>query len=354
MNNRILWADNAKAIGIFLVFFGHFIEQAGFAGNEVLLQIYRHIYAFHMPFFFVLAGFFFRKKDISYGNLFIDKVKSRLLPVVFFTAISLPLWAHPDWWGMTDVIPEQELQKTWLLLQGKPVANWPCWFLICLFSVELVASELIPFLNSKCKLLLALPIVYAVAWLATDNLSLKASLIGVVENWWFLQEGTMALFFYLCGTTLARHAQLLLPPSDRLQNAIRLICFTALLIFALYFSFPEHRAAVNMSASAHGQWFWFPIAALAGSLMMISLSSLLPTCRMLAYVGQNTLPLIGLCGLFLNFFNSLLWRQLDGVHNSWALLLFSLLAALCSIAICIPIIAFLNRFTPFLIGRQDK
>ncbi len=350
MKDRILWADTAKALGMFLVFFGHFIEKAGFAGNEVLLQVYRHIYAFHMPFFFLLAGFFFSKKDIPYGLLFIDKVKNRLVPVLFFVALALPLWMRPDWWGITDVVPEHELQKTWLLLHGKPVANWPCWFLVCLFSVELVASELIPLLNNRLKLLLALPVVYGLAWLATDNLPRKAAFMGTVENWWFLQEGLMALFFYLSGHVLAKHGRALLPGSKGI-SMLKLAFFSAALVIAQSYVFPDARSSVNMSASAHGHWLWFPLAALAGSLMLVQLSSVLPSHRFLNYIGQNSLPLIGMSGLFLSFFNPLLWPLLDDISNPWLVLAGSVAATLFSLAVCVPVIALLNRFTPFLVGR---
>lgn len=351
MSNRVHWADTAKALGIFLVFLGHFIEKNAYGGNNFLLLIYRYIYAFHMPFFFLLAGFFFRKKDISYGLLFIDKLKTRLVPVAFFVAIALPLWMHPNWWGMTDIVPEQELQKVWLLLQGLPVANWPCWFLVCLFSVELIASELVPLLNTRTKLLVVIPAVYGLARLSTDNLQQVASLFGVTENWWFLQESMMALFFYLCGVALARHGSQLLPTTHNIFTVAKLSVFTMVLIVAQIYLFPDDRSSVNMSAAAHGSRFWFPIAALAGSMALIQFSSFIPQHRFIVFIGQNTLPLIGLCGLFLIFFNYYLWLPLGSIDNSGLLLVCSLLMSALSIVLCAPVVVFFNRFTPYLIGR---
>jgi fucose 4-O-acetylase-like acetyltransferase len=258
---------------------------------------------------------------------------------------------HPDWWGITDIVPEHELQKAWLLLHGKPVANWPCWFLVCLFFVELVASELTPLHgSSRAKLLLTLPLVYGLAWLATDNLPRKAAYLGIVENWWFLQEGMMALFFYICGKAIAVHGRILLPSSNTFTT-IRIVGFLALLIFAQSHLFPDNRSSVNMSASAHGHWLWFPIAAIAGSLMMLNICNLIPSVRILSYIGQNTLPMIGLSGLFLSFFNPPLWQLLDEIDNPWMILILSFLVSLLSLASCIPIIALLNRFAPILIGR---
>lgn len=350
MKTRLQWPDTAKAIGMFLVFFGHLIEKAGFDGNVILHLFYRHIYAFHMPFFFLLAGFFFSKKDISYGRLFIDKVKNRLVPTVFFVMVALPFWMHADWWGLQNIVPEHELQKVWLLLHGKPVASWPCWFLVCLFSVELVASELIPLLDSRLKLLLALPVVYGLGWLATDNLAYKSSLMGISENWWFLQEGLMALFFYLCGHYLARYGQVFWSGSKG-SSVAKLALFTIALVIAQSHLFPNDRASVNMSGATHGDWLWFPLAALAGSLMLINASSLVPPVRILNYIGQNTLPFIGMSGLFLIFFNPRLWQLVEGISNPWLLLVGAIILTLGSLAACLPVIFLLNRFTPFLVGR---
>lgn len=54
--DRIIWIDNAKAIAILLVVVGHIIQfmysPEGFDQNIV----FRYIYAFHMPLFFLLSG----------------------------------------------------------------------------------------------------------------------------------------------------------------------------------------------------------------------------------------------------------------------------------------------------------
>lgn len=352
MNNRLAWADNAKALGIFLVFLGHFIERPGFAGNEVLLQVYRHIYAFHMPFFFILTGFFYRQKPVAFGKLFLEKTRTRLLPVVFFVAIALPFWMRPDLWEITNTSPDMELQKTWLLLQGKPTANWPCWFLVCLFSIELIASELIPLLDNALKRTLVVPVLYAIGWFATDQLAYKGNLLGIAENWWFIQEAMMGLFFYVCGHWLAIYGAGLLPDSRRWRSGALAVTGLVLLLISQPFLFPDNRSSINMSVGAHGAWYAFPFTACAGSFMLIHLSGLLPDNRCLRFIGQHTLPLIGLCGLFLMFFNPLLWHLLRDIPNEWLVLAGSVLLAAMSLLVCLPAVALFDRYVPFLIGGR--
>lgn len=354
MNTRMIWADNAKALGIFLVFLGHFIEKEGFAGNEVLLQVYRHIYAFHMPFFFFFAGFFFRRKGIAFGKLFLEKLRTRLLPVLFFVGLALPFWMHPAWWGITDTTPEMELLKTSLLLQGKPAANWPCWFLVCLFWIELIASEWIPMLKTLLQRSVSVLCLYGVAWYATDQLAYKGALLGITENWWFIQEAMMGLFFYLCGHWAAEYFAVLLPNEHQLRSLLVALISLVILLIAQHYLFPDSRSSINMSVGAHGAWYAFPFAGLAGSFLLIHLANLIPANRLLSYIGQNTLPLIGFCGLFLMFFNPLLWHIVRPVANEWLVLALSILLSALSLMLCLPWVAVLNRFVPFLIGGRFR
>ncbi|MEY8214537.1 MAG: acyltransferase family protein, partial [Colwellia sp.] len=59
---RFEWVDYAKAIGIFLVVYGHVsrgLVSAGLMADSTLYQYADSvIYSFHMPLFFFLSGLF--------------------------------------------------------------------------------------------------------------------------------------------------------------------------------------------------------------------------------------------------------------------------------------------------------
>lgn len=63
MKRRIAWIDMAKGVGIILVVIGHAgrgLSGAGVTDENLFLPLMdRTIYAFHMPFFFILAGITF-------------------------------------------------------------------------------------------------------------------------------------------------------------------------------------------------------------------------------------------------------------------------------------------------------
>lgn len=74
---RITCIDNAKAIGIFLVVMGHFVDV------EIVKA---YIYSFHMPLFFFLSGYLFSKKD-TFNVFFKKKFNTLIVPYFIFAFI---------------------------------------------------------------------------------------------------------------------------------------------------------------------------------------------------------------------------------------------------------------------------
>lgn len=81
MNKRIYWVDTAKGIGILLVIAGHCLQQHH--GG----LIFRTIYSFHMPLFFMIHGFLLKKDNI------ISRAKknfhSMIIPYLCFSVFCL-------------------------------------------------------------------------------------------------------------------------------------------------------------------------------------------------------------------------------------------------------------------------
>lgn len=78
---RIVWIDNAKFLGIYLVILGHSIP----ASEEEYSIIRNFIYAFHMPLFVFLSGFLYKRGNIKKDVLCI------LVPYLIYQVTNL-LW----------------------------------------------------------------------------------------------------------------------------------------------------------------------------------------------------------------------------------------------------------------------
>jgi len=53
--NRVGYLDQAKAWGMFLVYYGHFLEVLLRADVSAAFSQWKMIYSFHMPFFFFVT-----------------------------------------------------------------------------------------------------------------------------------------------------------------------------------------------------------------------------------------------------------------------------------------------------------
>lgn len=94
MTKRIISFDLLKLFAIFLVLWGHCIQY--FLSTHYSVDcVYRTIYAFHMPLFMMISGFFSTNSyHLPIKDFFLKKSKELLLPVltwgiIFFIGISI-------------------------------------------------------------------------------------------------------------------------------------------------------------------------------------------------------------------------------------------------------------------------
>lgn len=86
--NNILWIDYAKFIGIAVVILGHSFQILRLTDNYLFYNLWQFIYLFHMPLFFIIAGFLYKHKD-SKSN--IKKIfYGLLIPYIIYQFIYLP------------------------------------------------------------------------------------------------------------------------------------------------------------------------------------------------------------------------------------------------------------------------
>ena len=118
---RLYKFDNLKAILIFLVVFGHFLELV--EGHNLL---YLTIYSFHMPLFLFVSGYFahFNKKSIWIKLIF---------PYVVFQILYTIFEVY--------ILGNEKLTLTFIL------PRWIMWYLFALIGYYL----LIPFFDTDCE-----------------------------------------------------------------------------------------------------------------------------------------------------------------------------------------------------------
>jgi fucose 4-O-acetylase-like acetyltransferase len=120
---RLYWLDLAKVIGVFLVVVAH-----------LPFRFNPEIYLFHMPLFFILSGWLYKKRSI--GDEFKRSFKSLMAPYLIYSAlmfISNYFIYHYDFrW-----LAQQWLLGNWEVLVP---AYRPLWFLLSLFSMRILMA----------------------------------------------------------------------------------------------------------------------------------------------------------------------------------------------------------------------
>ena len=360
---RIWVIDIARFYAMALVYYGHFIERLMLLrSTEGFLQ-YKLIYSFHMMLFFVLAGFVAKESDIDlgFGKYLKHRLISRLLPFVFFTALfMIPAALFPgEFTGLKLPSVEGYIQGLKNTVFGLPSFCVPSWFLLMLFSVELIHYGVFRFLRFSNVIIIMAAVLFYVGgyWF-----NLKMDVVNIMENrvvgynYLFIHEAVTMYAFYLLGVFLRRKNFLVEKVSPMITVPGAIIMFLIVLFTYKFntgpFSFYIYHAVVIMFSS-YGHFIWFPVTALAGSFMILFLARITPSQKTIIWMGQNTLILMCLNGIFYHYINYRVagWFLTNVSGSFWSVLGIGCVMTIASLAVCMPLIYLFNKFVPQLVGK---
>ena len=357
---RLPMIDIARLYGIVLVYYGHVVERMMYLGDATATAHYKFIYSFHMPLFFVLAGFIVKHSTFETGfrDFLKNRWTSRLVPFLFFNAVLLVLaFVAPrdfppiDLFGSTTIFVGA-LARTFVDL---PVFNIPTWFLMCLVSVEFVHYFAFRHLKQSDGRILA---AMAVFFLAGFAFTWKFDLFNMGKpfsgNIWFIHEAPLMYAFYLLGVLMRRRDFLVGQTSPAFLAA-----GAAIALALVYFTYDLNQGpfrliqAVIIVASGHGHIFWFAFTALAGTVLILLLARLTPAVRALTFLGQNALILFCLNGVFYHSINGpvAVWTLKHFPETPWAVFGVGVGLSVVSLALCLPVVHLLNAHLPWALGK---
>lgn len=296
--NREPIIDNAKFYLIFFVVFGHVIQPFT-TDLKVIEVLYQWIYLFHMPAFIFLSGLF--AKGLHDKDYLAKLFKRLLIPYIifhgFYTIYYLVLGI--EGWELTLLNP-----------------RWSLWFLLSLFCWNLL---LIVFKRIPQGLSITLSIVIGVAIGYVDSIGHTLSLAR-----------TFVFFpFFLLGYWLTKEHLLLLK-----KRAIKIVAISFLGLVALgIYLFPSFSSNWLLSSYSY-EALGFPQVGgmirigiyLVSTLMAISILSLIPRNQFIfTKIGEKTLYIYLLHGLFIHFFRKTDLLKIDNIFDLVGLMIISLL-----------------------------
>lgn len=280
---RIGWIDAAKGIAMFLVVLGH---------NPLPTSLIKFIYCYNVPIFFLMSGYTFRtEKYSSMGQLLRVLARKILLPYVLmnFIAFGVFYWTRdlvPDaagakllFWGMAYGVGDNRSLRF----------NTPLWFLPCIFVVQCF-WYLLDRYGKKTKpfwVILSSVIGYFVYSLIGNRLP------------WGMDVAFTGLVFFALGNFFRK---------EQVEQALfqipSVLGFFAMMACSIGFNVLNKSAYpnVDMNSMVFGNYFLFYICAVSGCVAILYLAKFLERSRVLAYVGKNTLWILGLHSLFIQLF----------------------------------------------------
>jgi len=129
MKNREEWIDVLKGFGALFVLLGHVVS---YTSN---VKIY--LYSFHIPLFFFVSGYLFKKNKNILGYTF-DKFKRFIIPYFIFSFLSMFVFTIIN----GNSMGKREIIKNFFFLYGRNPWNSSLWFLVIIFFTLIIMNIL--------------------------------------------------------------------------------------------------------------------------------------------------------------------------------------------------------------------
>lgn len=331
------YLDYAKAIGIFLVVWGHLLM---WQTNPLLIavEIRAMIYSFHMPLFFIVSGIGLWYKLENSGKIILRKeyaamAKKLLTPYLFWCIVYISI--------EMVISPSGERMEEFVSYAGRALFGRiaPLWFLHTLFMAEAAFLWLWNIFKRKGKeksifewggvllILTAVTVtldgVYKYFKLADILARVNGANAIVVMVFRFFP----ALFFVCAGYTMFIAWRKLLTALKRQT----LIIVSAISFVALYALFLMFKSNVNMFIFNMGKnAVIFLVTGISGSIIVLLLCTLLPKgLRLLSAVGKESLHIMALHYPPMPIYIIMLWLSDKFIGSS-----LTILASLATTAAC--------------------
>lgn len=333
-NNRILWVDIAKGIGILLVLIGH-ISQ-----NQYISSF---IYSFHMPLFFMISGYLYNNKK----NYIKKKIKSILIPYLFFAIISFIYWYCIERnLREQDVSPINAFINIWLARGGNSnyVFNIALWFLPCLLFVEIIFHLLQRRIKNN-KILSVIIFIFSIIGYIYAKLNLVRLPLCIDISF-------TAIAFYFLGYLWRNECEYYFEKL-KLSKVTKIFIFGICFLFIAVFS--QFSTNIDMNNLQFPFYICLYILPIVGFFMIYIISTVIKQNKILQYLGNNTLIIMGVHEPIKRIIIELLHRifkiqtEILRVNFIWIIL-----TTIVLLLVCLPIIYIINNYLPFLIGRKKE
>lgn len=324
IKDKYLELDYMKGIGIILVILGHSFSFTGFSlvNKEkyfIYYYIFNFIYSFHMPLFFIIAGFL-SNKEYKVKFFYTAKIKRLLIPYVFINIIDY-IPRH-----LFSSFVNNNSNSLFRVIFYSGVATW---FVYTLLMIFLIFPILDKYIFKKDKYYIFLYLLIGI-----NILNLKIFNVNIFT----LNRIVFYLTYFYFGYIL-RNYYIQIKENTYFNNTLMCIILTIFSIFFLY-KYSENS-------------FTKVIYPFIGFILCLKLSLFLKNVKevkFLEFCGKNSLTFYLLEPFFGAFYRVILVRVLGLKYHYIIVILFFILKL---ISVCISTIIINKiKILSFLFGNK--
>lgn len=336
-NNRDLWADNGKALAIWLMVFAHTSLT-----NEIAFRL---ICACHMPFFFFLSGYYDKSCSAkSWINVVSHSWKTLIIPYFFFSLFSLSIcwispYLHPELYpGQQSAVSllKSAIVGMFLMYDNVSYGSFmpypPLWFLAALFICKVSFSAL----SCKENLIKSIILKIGAVFLSFLIICFRIKLFSAFTAF-------ICLPIYGLGY-LSRRYDLV----TKLGKNLSLVLLGCILLAPLYFFFCLLNGEIAYNGGFFGSSvFLFYVNADMGILFLLVFSLISERKGWdFSRVGSSTITILG-THLYLQIFSKVICVYFNINMN----MIYSMLVAFLSCYLGCYIHKYILKNCPIVLGR---
>ena len=257
MQERIIWIDSLRSIGILAVILGHITSPLGY-----------FIYSWHMPLFFFLGGFFL-KYELSTTEFIRKDFKRLIIPYLIFAIAALIIEAIKRILLKREGLDYlNELRGIFMWMDYSSLINtygFVLWFLPALFFGRLI----IYLLNKQIKSILIQTIIISLLFYTSFHVNLILGIDNALNASLFIFFGSIFYRFY--------------------QNDVRLYILPVVFFGLIYFfGIP----ALDIASKYYEHMIFNILYSVSIIFILISITKMINyKSKLLALWGTNTMLL---------------------------------------------------------------
>lgn len=280
--NRIEEIDLLRGIAIILIVFGHVIKDG---------VVYKFLYSFHVPLFFIVSGMVFRTKNQENFKEFLKRnFKQLIVPYLIWSYIALiPFAIFGNRIGNVlnlQITSDNIISYLFGILYGNPKTGFlkaalPLWFLPCLFSIRIMMYGIYKIKNYIKINDYILLIIFFIGLLCSYYLSFNKIILP-----FSIETAFSMLFFFEIGILLRNKIE------DIRKIKKTYMCFFSIL-FLIIGVIVQHINYDTVSV-ATGEYGNIYLAIIASATLCISfiLLSFIIKSKVINKIGKNTMTIL--------------------------------------------------------------